>query len=74
MKATKQEFLTAFKNELGDNFEYSKESLDNGYYELIEIAIRGGNKISKAVYESLSNGQQYHFNRSYNYRGDKVEN
>ena len=47
--------------------ESSKE-----YYNEIETHIKAGNTITLEVYESLNQGQQFHFNKHYNIAGDKI--
>ena len=49
-------------------------TMDNEYYDLLISHVKQGNKISNEVYKDLTQGQQYHFNKHYNYRNDKVIN
>lgn len=69
---TKDEFMKEVKEEMGDDFPYVIGGLDNEYYSMVEKEIKSGRTISKAVYDSLSAGQKFHFNKHYNYRNDKV--
>lgn len=70
---TREVFLNEAKQEVGEK-EYKDlyPSFDNEYYEGIIQEVKNGKRISKEVYNSLSNGQRYHFNKHYNHRGDKV--
>lgn len=70
---TRDEFLERSKKELGEKeFEGMKSSLDNEYYGMIEMLMKEGDTISQVVYDSLTEGQRYHFNKHYNHRNDKV--
>jgi len=42
------------------------------YYNAIEKLMKVGGEISQAVYDSLTEYQQFHFNKHYNFRGDKI--
>lgn len=55
-------------------YEIQEINFDNEYYELIENHIKQGGVITNEAYQSLTNGQKYHFNKHYNYRNDKVIN
>lgn len=70
---TRDEFLERSKEELGEKeFQGMKSRLDNEYYGMIEMLMKEGDTISQAVYDSLTEGQRYHFNKHYNHRNDKV--
>lgn len=62
-----QEELKGLLSEVSIGIEASKT-----YYDDIENYIKNGNKITLRMYESLSLGQKFHFNKHYNYRGDKI--
>lgn len=47
-------------------------SIDNEYYNMLCEHIKKGNTITSEIYDDLSDGQKYHFNKHYNHRGDKV--
>ena len=49
-------------------------NFDNEYYNLLINHVKQGNKITNEVYKDLSQGQQYHFNKYYNFNNDKVIN
>lgn len=71
---TKNEYFEENKEELGEIlFQTIFHIVDNDYYMLIEKEIKDGKTISQYVYDSLSEDQKFHFNKHYNYRGDKVE-
>lgn len=75
MLQTKEEYFEQEKNEIGDlEFRNMKHCIDNAYYDLVEAHVKTGNSISHRVYDSLSEGQRFHFNKHYNYRNDKVQN
>jgi len=44
------------------------------YYEEVEKQMKKGNTITKIVYDSLNDGQRFHFNKHYNIAGNKVLN
>lgn len=71
---TRDEYLREAKAELGER-EYANLSsgIDNEYYALVENQAKQGIPISRFVYDNLSKGQRYHFNKHYNHRGDLVE-
>lgn len=72
---TRAEYLEIEKNAIGErDFAGMYSVIDNEYYELVEKEVKNGNLISRKVYESLSKGQQFHFNKHYNHRGDKIDN
>lgn len=62
-----QEELKGLMSEISIECEASKQ-----YYLDLETWIKKGNRIPKKVYDSLDSMQQYHFNKHYNYRGDRV--
>ena len=49
-------------------------NFDNEYYDMLVNYVKQGNKISNEVYKDLSQGQQYHFTKHYNYNNDKIIN
>ena len=49
-------------------------NFDNEYYNLLVNYVKQGNKISNEVYKDLPEGQQYHFNKHYNFNNDKIIN
>ena len=73
MLKTRDEFLEEAKNELGER-EYKElyAGLDNEYYATVESYVKQGKGIEKKVYDSLTEGQRYHFNKHYNHRADMV--
>lgn len=72
---TRNEYLQKAQEELGEKeYKNLSHSIDNEYYLLIENSVKAGNKISQEVYDSLSEGQKYHFNKHYNHRNDKIYN
>ena len=72
MTITRSEYLEQANEELGKDFSDLFASIDNEYYALVESEIKRGNTINKEIYDSLSNGQKYHFNKHYNGRLDKI--
>jgi len=79
MKQTRTEYILSQQRELVAEgltpLEIKELNFDNEYYKLIENHIKQkGNTIPNEVYNSLTQGQQYHFNKCYNHRGDKVVN
>jgi len=78
MNQTRQEYITEQKRELEEEglkpYEITGITFDQEYYELIENYIKQGGTITNEIYNSLTQGQQYHFNKHYNYRNDKVIN
>jgi len=77
MIQTRQEYITEQYKEfeaegLQDDFKHF--NFDNEYYALVEEHIKAGNTITQEVYNSLTQGQQYHFNKHYNFRADKIKN
>lgn len=73
MMETRDEYLEKAKKELGEQ-EYKDlcVGIDNEYYAMVESHVKQGNSISKQVYDALSEGQRFHFNKHFNHRGDKV--
>lgn len=72
---TKDEFLKEYKTDLGEQeFKSMYSIIDNEYYELVEKDAKNGLVISQEVYDSLSEGQRFHFDKHYNHRGDMVGN
>jgi len=78
MELTRSEYIAEQQQELIAEgmkpYEIQELNFDNEYYELIENHLKQGNTITNEVYNSLTQGQQYHFNKHYNSRGDKVIN
>lgn len=71
---TRDVFMEEYKEDLGEReFKDMFPSIDNEYYSLIEKEIKDGKTIALEVYDSLAEGQRFHFNKHYNHRGDKVE-
>lgn len=71
---TREEYLEKARTELGDDFPHLVAGIDNEYYATVEKEVKQGKSISQEVYNSLAEGQKYHFNKHYNHRGDKVHN
>jgi hypothetical protein len=46
--------------------------IDNEYYAMVETQAKSGKAIDKKVYDSLTEGQRYHFNKHFNHRGEMV--
>ena len=73
---TLQEYLQEQKEELKLLYSSDIETmLIDEYYNNICEYMRNNNSlglISKKVYNSLTQGQKYHFDKHFNYRGDKV--
>ena len=70
---TRDEYLKKAKEELGERvYADLSSSLDNDYYSHVESQAKQGIPISRFVYDNLSKGQRYHFNKHYNHRGDMV--
>lgn len=79
MKQTRFEYITEQQSELEaeglSQIDIKELNFDNEYYELVENHIKQkGQTITNEVYNSLTQGQQYHFNKCYNSRCDKVTN
>jgi hypothetical protein len=75
MMETKEEYMKEAKEELGDKeFSDFYVGLDNEFYSMVEKQAKQGKAISEKVYNSLSEGQRFHFNKHYNYRGDMIHN
>ncbi|PGK51827.1 hypothetical protein CN918_28965 [Priestia megaterium] len=72
---TKEQFMEEEKKAIGEqDFKHMYGALDNEYYEMVEKHIKqDGNTITQEVFEGLSKGQQFHFNKHYNFRQDKVK-
>lgn len=70
---TRNEYLEKEKVELGEiEFKSLFHIIDNDYYAMVENYVKEGKTISQDVYDSLAEGQRFHFNKHYNHRGDKV--
>jgi len=70
---TKDEYMKKEKEALGEQeFNSMYPLLDNDYYKMVENHVKQDKAISKEVYDSLSEGQRYHFNKHYNYRQNMV--
>lgn len=70
---TRDEYLKQAKEELGERvYADLSSSIDNDYYSHVESQAKQGIPISRFVYDNLSKGQRYHFNKHYNHRGDMV--
>lgn len=70
---TRNEFFNEYEKDIGSKeFGILFGSIDNEYYSLIENKVKQGKTISEKVYNSLSNGQKFHFNKHYNSLNNKV--
>lgn len=71
---TKQQFIAAKRQEYGQYYSDSmlSEIITQHYNELSE-AVKKGDTIDDSTYASLDSMQKYHFDKHYNYRGDKVK-
>lgn len=70
----RDEYLSDAKLELGERvYADLSSSIDNDYYSHVESQAKQGIPISRFIYNNLSKGQRYHFNKHYNYRGDMVK-
>jgi hypothetical protein len=70
---TRDEYITRAKYELGEQvFSDLYVGIDNDYYAIVETKVKEGKAISKNVYDSLTEGQRFHFNKHFNPRGDMV--
>jgi hypothetical protein len=70
---TRDEFMKETKEELGEKvFSDLYVGIDNEYYEMVESQVKQGEAISQKVYDSLTEGQRYHFTKHYNHRGNMV--
>lgn len=65
--SNKEEYTEIFVSEDLAIIELKKE-----YYKKITEYVKNGNKISTKAYNSLPSDLQFHFNKHYNYRNDKV--
>lgn len=71
---TRDEFLKVAKEELGEKeFNNLHIGIDNDYYALVEAEAKQGKCISRDVYDSLTDGQRYHFNKHHNHRNDRIQ-
>lgn len=71
---TREEYLKEAEREIGEKeFQQLRVSIDNEFYEVVATEAKQGHPISKAVYDSLSEGQRFHFNKHYNHRGTLVQ-
>lgn len=71
---TRDEYFQKEKEALGEDFHHLTVGIDNDYYTMIEKEVKDGKNISRAVYDSLTEGQKFHFNKHHNHRNDKVDN
>jgi hypothetical protein len=70
---TRDQYIKEAIEELGEReYKFLSASIDNEYYEMVETEAKQGNVISKEVYNSLTEGQRYHFNKHYNHRNDLI--
>ena len=78
MTKTRFEYIAEQQAELSAEglkpYEIKEINFDDEYYTIIENHIKQGGSITNEIYNSLTDGQKYHFNKHYNYRGDKVIN
>ena len=70
---TRDEYIQKAKEELGEQtFSDLYVGIDNEYYAMVETQAKSGKAIDKKVYDSLTEGQRYHFNKHFNHRGEMV--
>lgn len=72
--ATRYEYLEKAREELGEDFSDLVVGIDNEYYAIIAKEVKNGKTISQSIYDSLTEGQKFHFTKHYNHRGDKIHN
>lgn len=74
---TRDEYLKEMQKEFGEHnakeFMHLRVGFDNNYYAMLENEIKQGKLITRKVYESLTDGQRYHFNKHYNFRNDRIQ-
>lgn len=70
---TREEYMNRAKEEIGErDFVHLYSGIENEYYLMIETQAKEGKAISKKVYDNLTEGQRFHFNKHFNFRGDMV--
>lgn len=71
---TLTEYLNSEKMLFGSDYSECMEGTirDEYYNEKIVTPVKNGAIITQHVYESLTQGQKFHFNKHLNHRGDKV--
>jgi len=71
---TRHEYIAQQREEMKGFFisDCILDDLSNNYYDYICEWMRAGNSITQLVYDSFTDGQKFHFNKHYNYRGDKI--
>jgi len=78
MNQTRTEYISEQRAELAIEgltpLEIQELNFDNEYYTLVEDHLKQGKNITNEMYNDLTQGQKYHFNKKYNSRGDKVLN
>jgi len=78
MNKTRQEYIAEqykeFEVEGIKSDDYMDFNLDNEYYNLLAEHMKQGGTITQEIFNSLTQGQQYHFTKHYNYRNDKIIN
>lgn len=62
------------KKEGWKEYEIKEINFDDEYYAIVEDHIKQSGTITQEVYNSLTDGQKYHFNKHYNHRNDKIIN
>lgn len=69
---TVQKYLSDCKIALGDDFESMESTLIEYHYSGIEKHIKAGGKINQDIFDGLDDGKQFHFNKHYNRKNDKI--
>jgi hypothetical protein len=68
------EYQQQQRHELGEDFDETPEAeLRDDHYQIIEKHIKRKGVISQHVYDSLDQKRRSHFDKHYNFFGDKVE-
>jgi hypothetical protein len=71
---TRTDYMNSQRLEAGEFYsDLMDDSFSNEYYGTIEQHLKEGGTITREVYNDLTEGQKYHFNRRWNVRGDKVQ-
>ncbi len=71
---TLSEYLNSEKMLFGSDYSDCMEGAlrDEYYNEKIVNTVRHGAIITRHVYDNLTQGQKYHFDKHFNHRGDKI--
>ena len=71
---TLSEYLNSEKMLFGSDYSDCMEGAlrDEYYNEKIVNTVKNGAIITQHVYDSLTQGQKFHFDKHLNYRGDKI--